>query len=165
MSIDMGAIGGVLTGIAATIALVVSLFTYFSTKQEQRYADLDRLYFDVLNVGLVNPKFRNKKFTSNYKDKFKDEDELQKYECYAYIVWNFCETIYDRKNSKLFRTWKPVIITENSIHREWFDNPENHGKFKTPFIEYIKNNFPIETTTHIAPSLQTLQSMNLAEKP
>ena len=32
-----------------------------------------------------------------------------------------------------------VIETENSLHRKWFDNPENSNKFKKSFRIHILN--------------------------
>ncbi len=89
------------------------------------------------------PKFLDPKNTSNYKNVFKGDD-LLRYDTYAYVSWNICETIYDRKDDKLFETWEPVIVAENKLHRKWFDNPENHHKFKDRFREYIQNNYPQE---------------------
>lgn len=40
------------------------------------------------------------------------------------------------------KTWMIVIETENSLHRNWFDNPENHPKFKALFRKHIENILP-----------------------
>lgn len=133
-----------LTIIVAVIALFISIFTYKLTRREQRYADIDNLYLEVLKLGIQNPKFRDINHCQNYKKEFETIEERCKYECYAYIVWNICETIFDRKDSELFETWKPVIIAENKLHRQWFDNPENHYKFKKSFRDYVSEEFPKE---------------------
>jgi hypothetical protein len=98
----------------------------------------------ILKLGMDNPRFRNPKYTHGYKEKFRDEDELFRYESYAYIVWNICETVYDRgqKDENLAKTWLPIVGAENKLHREWFDNAENNHKFKDEFIAYIKETFP-----------------------
>lgn len=131
------------SGLFAVIALIISFYTFYKLKREKCYADLDSLYLELLKLGIQYPKFASRKYTLNYKNTFKD-DELHRYETYAFISWNICETIYDRKDEALFETWKPVIVAENKLHRKWFDNPENHHKFKDRFREYIQNNFPQE---------------------
>jgi hypothetical protein len=40
------------------------------------------------------------------------------------------------------KTWMVVIETENSLHRNWFDNPENNPKFKESFRIHIQNILP-----------------------
>jgi len=125
------------------IAIIVSFYTFYKLKRERSYADIDCLYLELLKLGIQYPKFVDAKNTSNYKNAFKGE-ELPRYEIYAYISWNICETIYDRKDEILFETWKPVIVAENKLHRRWFDNPENHYKFKDRFRQYIQNNYPQE---------------------
>lgn len=70
------------------------------------------------------------------------ENEKIKYEIYAFISWNFCETIFDKGDVELMKTWSVVIDTENSLHRKWFDNPENTNKFKESFRLHILNILP-----------------------
>lgn len=124
------------------IALLFSLYTFHESKSCKTYADLDNLYLELLKLGMNNPKFRDPKYTTHYKSEFKNGDELSKYEIYAFIAWNICETIYDRKDEAIFETWSPIIVTENKLHRIWFDEPENWHKFKQPFREYIHHTFP-----------------------
>jgi hypothetical protein len=131
----------VLLAVLSGVAISVSFYTFYKSKRERSYADIDCLYLELLKLGIQHPKFVNPKNTSNYKNAFKG-DELSRYEIYAYISWNICETIYDRKDDILFETWKPVIVAENKLHRRWFDNPENHHKFKDRFRDYIQNNYP-----------------------
>ena len=130
-------------GLTAGIAIIISLYTFNKSKREQSYADLDCLYLELLKLGIQYPKFVNPKSTLDYKNIFKD-DELHRYETYAFISWNICETIYDRKDDVLFETWKPVIVAENKLHRKWFDDPANYHKFKDRFRKYIQDNYPKE---------------------
>lgn len=134
----------ILMGMFSGSAIILSIYTYYRSKREQSYADIDSLYMEILKLGMEYPKFRNLKYTVNYKNEIKDEDELNRYETYAFITWNLCETIYDRKDKELDETWRPVIEAENKLHRKWFDNQENYHKFKDKFREYIQNNFPQE---------------------
>lgn len=137
-------ITNIIIGMLAGIAIIISFYSFYKSKREKSYADLDNLYLELLKLGIQYPKFVNLKYTFNYKNAFKDDDELHRYETYAFISWNICETIYDRKDEVLFETWKPVIVAENKLHRKWFDNPENYHKFKDRFREHIQNNFPQE---------------------
>lgn len=134
----------ILMGMFSVCAIILSIYTYYRSKREQSYADIDSLYMEILKLGMEYPKFRNLKYTVNYKNEIKNEDELYKYETYAFMAWNLCETIYDRKDEALVETWRPAIEAENKLHRKWFDNQENYHKFKDRFREYIQNNFPQE---------------------
>ena len=143
--IDIG-IFEIANGIAVVfsgMAIIVSFYTFYRSKREKSYADIDCLYLELLKLAMQYPKFLDTKNTSNYKNAFKGDD-LLRYETYAYISWNICETIYDRKDEKLFETWKPVILAENKLHRKWFDNPENYHKFKDKFRQYIHDNYSQE---------------------
>jgi hypothetical protein len=105
------------------------------------YLDIDSLYLEVLKLGIEYPEFRDPSLTRNYKTKFVGAS-CRRYECYAYIVWNVCETVHDRclDDNTLFSTWEPIMIAENKLHRPWFDNKENQDKFKVTFMRYIQNN-------------------------
>lgn len=127
----------------AGVAVIISFYVFFRSKREKSYADIDCLYLELLKLGMQYPKFLDPKNTSNYKQVFKGDD-LLRYDTYAYISWNICETIYDRKDEKLFETWKPVIVAENKLHRKWFDDSENYHKFKDSFRQYINDNFAEE---------------------
>ena len=139
-----------ITAIAiSTAALIVSLiggafsiYSYFRNKAIEAYTNLDALYLEVLKFGIANPRFADASLTRDYHSKFSG-DERQKYELYAFIAWNVCETIYDRRRNKaVLKSWCPIIKTENNLHRAWFDDPKNHSKFKPEFRRYILENFP-----------------------
>lgn len=49
----------------------------------------------------------------------------------------------------LMKTWAVVIETENKLHRLWFDDPDNFGKFKTKFREFVVNNYQPVEPTHV----------------
>jgi hypothetical protein len=46
----------------------------------------------------------------------------REYDAYAFMVWNFLETIHDRcdEHPELLNTWAPIIAAENEYHRGWF---------------------------------------------
>lgn len=128
-----GAIGQVGAAFLAIVALIYSLRTFTASLKNSHYAELDRMYQDLLNIKLGNPHLRH----GNVK---RDDDEEAQYDIYAFMVWNFLETIRDRcdQDKELCRTWYPVIAGENRLHREWLERKENQDKFKRPFLEFIQ---------------------------
>ncbi len=128
--------------IFSIVAVVFSVYTFLSSRRDSQYQDLDGLYLEALKLGMDNPRFINPGYTKKYKEIFQD-DELHKYQVFAYIIWNICETIADRRKDKnLYDTWKPVILAENKLHRAWLDNPENHHRFKKSFFDFVRNELP-----------------------
>jgi hypothetical protein len=75
----------------------------------------------------------------DFKKRFQGE-ERTRYELYAFIAWNICETIYDRKDEdKLtFESWKPILEFEAKLHRAWFEDEGNRAKFKQKFKDFIE---------------------------
>ena len=103
-----------------------------------------KLYMSILKIGIEYPSFRDASKTKNYDENFYDDKKI-KYENYAYIVWNFCETLRDRKFSE-GETWKGVLKYENDLHSEWFKrNSEN--LFKEEFRNYIYKKFDYNKNT------------------
>lgn len=127
--------------ILAAIAILLYIIMWYKDKSSNSYDIFDATYLDILKIGMENPSFRNPILTNEYLNKFSDDEKI-KYEIYAFITWNFCETIIDKGDSELMETWHVVIETENSLHRKWFDNPENSNKFKESFILHIQNILP-----------------------
>lgn len=137
---NFGNIAKVIAAIVTVAALIYSIAALRKTLQTSHYAELDTMYFNLLKSALDKPYLNNPKTLDT--DKQKSE-----YEIYAFMVWNFLETIYDRcgPSKRLIRirelrdTWYPVIVTENHLQREWFDNPDNKLKFKDEFHEFIRS--------------------------
>ena len=73
--------------------------------------------------------------------------KASQYGAYAFMVWNFVETIFDRSqgwsNRRLRETWYPIIASENALHREWFDLPDNRRRFKQRFVRFIEKQYPV----------------------
>ena len=134
------ALGQVVSSVTGGLALLVSIYTYLRSVNYQHYAELDRGYADLLAMAIERPFLRRPGALAT-------EDERMAYDAYAYMVWNFLETVCDRCRWNLFlrRTWYPVIDAENRIHRAWFDAPENHHKFKKPFRSLILRKLPVGT--------------------
>ena len=126
----------------STVAIIFSVYTFLSSRRDSQYQDLDGLYLEALKLGMDNPRFINPGYTKKYKEIFHD-DELQKYQVFAYIIWNICETIADRRKDKnLYDTWRPVILAENKLHRAWLDDPENNHRFKKSFFKFVQKELP-----------------------
>lgn len=109
-----------------------SMKTFNQNFETSNYTELDSMYFELLKLALEKPYL-------THPAALKDAKQLQEYDIYANMVWNFIETITDRcnDNKKLEATWYPVVDALNRLHRNWFDDPKNKHKFKDAFREYI----------------------------
>lgn len=135
-------------------AITISLVSFLKSRTITMYQDLDRLYFEILKIAVEHPEFVDPKATLDYPRSFAGREKLQ-YETYAFMVWNFCETIADRrKHRALYETWQPVLNAENKLHRDWFDNSENSHKFKTEFRTFIAKNYPARAVIGSGTSLE-----------
>jgi hypothetical protein len=134
------ALADMLSSILSGIAILLSVWIYQRVRKEVAYQNFDEIYMKLLETGMQNPDFRDATLTLNYKEQFNDKRLIQ-YEIYAFMCWNFCETIYDRGDKDLMNTWLCVIETENSLHRAWFDAKENHSKFKDGFRVFVLKEF------------------------
>ena len=126
-----------LSAILAAIAILLYIIFWYKEKTSNNYDVFDSLYLDLLKTGLEFPSFRNKNETIIYQEKFQG-NELIQYDIYAYISWNFIETILDKGDDHLMVTWLPAIKLEASLHEKWFFQPENQLKFKPLFVEQVK---------------------------
>jgi hypothetical protein len=127
----LGSIGIVLT-------LFYSAWSFRTTLREGYYAELDRVYFELLKIGLERPYLRASLPPA-------DPARASEYEAYAFMVWNFLETVVDRcdgtSNPSLRETWYPIVATESALHRTWFDAPANRRKFKKRFCRFIEERY------------------------
>ena len=127
----------------SVVSLFISILSYIMNKKRTGYLEVDKQYYNLLNISINNPKLRNIKYTANYYEyKEKDEEFYHKYCTYAFMVWNFIETIYDvSKTKKAFsyidNVWLPIILEENKLHYAWFTR--NKRLFRGEFVEFIKN--------------------------
>jgi len=127
--------------ILAAIAILLYIMLWYREKSDKSYEVFDATYLDILKTAIEYPSFRNSSLTNDYENLFKGDEKIR-YEIYAFICWNFCETIFDKGDDELMETWSVVLDTENSLHRKWFDNPENTGKFKESFRQFISDKYP-----------------------
>ncbi|MGH7437131.1 MAG: hypothetical protein ACRENE_15765 [Polyangiaceae bacterium] len=133
LATGLGSLGIVLT-------LFYSAWSFRTTLRESYYAELDRVYFELLRIGLERPYLRAALPPA-------DPARASEYEAYAFMVWNFLETVVDRcdstSNPSLRETWFPIVATEGALHRAWFDLPENKDKFKKRFRQFIEKNYEV----------------------
>jgi hypothetical protein len=126
--------------ILAAIAILLYIIIWYKDKSSNSYDVFDATYLDILKTGMENPSFRNPSLTKLYLSSFSGDERI-KYEIFAFISWNFCETIFDKGDKELMKTWSVVIDAENELHRKWFDNPENLKKYKESFRNFISENY------------------------
>jgi hypothetical protein len=127
-------------GVGIVFTLFYSVWSFRTTLRDSYYAELDRVYFDLLKIGLDDPDLMD--FPTS-----RDPRKAREYDAYAFMVWNFIETIFDRcqgwSKRRLRETWYPIIAAENARHRDWFERPQNREKFKTPFCRFIDEHYPM----------------------
>jgi hypothetical protein len=138
---DMWTRAGVIATAFGSLAIVLTLFysaySFSTALREGYYAELDRVYFELLKIGLERPYLRAPTSPT-------DPARASEYDAYAFMVWNFLETVVDRcdRVSMLRETWYPVVATEGALHRAWFDLAENRRKFKARFCRFIDTRYP-----------------------
>jgi hypothetical protein len=134
-----GVIATALGSIGIVLTLLYSAYSFATTLRQGYYAELDRLYFELLKIGLERPYLRASPPPS-------DPGKASEYEAYAFMVWNFLETVVDRcegtSNQVLRDTWYPIVATEGELHRAWFEIPENQRKFKERFCRFVRDRYP-----------------------
>ena len=130
--------------IVAVVLSLLSLILAFRVQRRMRsltlYSDIDRLYFELLKLGMEHPNFVNPQYTNDYQTSF-SSDERAVYELYAFGAWNICETIVDRKDDRLtYQSWEPVLALESSLHWKWFETGLNRNRFKASFQDFMAQN-------------------------
>lgn len=135
-SVLWSAIGAIAGGIATALgggALLYSMIAYKESLQLSHYSELDGMYSNLLQIALEKTHLYNPNAD-------RDNEQKAEYEIYAFLVWNFLETISDRcaGNPALEETWNPILLTESQRHMKWFKDPANYGKFKKSFHDRIE---------------------------
>jgi len=125
---------------ASTLLSALAIYLYIvlwkKDKEDGSYDVFDTYYKDILFKGMDHPELRNTNYTNDYKNKFLEND-LVRYETYAFASVNFCETLFDRGNNDLIYTWQDVIIVEIRIHDNWLNQPETRVMYKKEFLEFL----------------------------
>lgn len=142
------------TIIGGAFALVV---LYRTTRQfliqmrSSHYSELDNMFKEILLIAIEKPYLRDKAKIADFVvylgskldppvngppdwekanlETFKNQ--AAQYDMYAFIVFNFLETIHDRcydtinlrkrLDESLVGTWENIIASEHKLHEQWFD--------------------------------------------
>jgi hypothetical protein len=105
---------------------------FHQQERDKFYAQLDRTYLDVLKMVIDKPHLA-------HGERQRTENEKIEYNAFAFIMWNFIESIYDfcDKDPALAETWHCILETEAETHADWFNRSPNRRKFKDRFCNYI----------------------------
>lgn len=127
-------------------SLIPNLRSIAAATRSTNYSQLDTMYQQILSLAVERPHLRVHAGSRARSD----PAEKSEYDSYAFIVWNFVETVRDRceDDQALRETWGPVIAVEHALHRDWFiretvpylakDNP----KFCLGFADFIWRLWP-----------------------
>jgi len=104
-------------------------------ERDKFYAQLDAIYLDIQKTIIKYPHLAKRNIDRN-------EDELIQYDAFAFLIWNFIESIHDYclDQDDLHDTWHCILEVESQNFAAWFKDSENRKKFKTKFIRYIDDN-------------------------
>lgn len=132
------AVGAIATGLAAILGAIALVYTIVGLRKSlnmTHYTNLDTMYMTILQMTMERPYLKTP-------DHLTDDRQRSEYDTYAYVLWNFLESIYDHclEDKYLRATWYPSIRAESQRHRAWLDAPENRIKFKDDFYRFIAAN-------------------------
>jgi len=116
-------------GVIALISTIKGLRRSLKTSQ---YISLDNMYLTLLQLTLERPHLNSPQTLTKIR--------RPEYESYAYMLWNFLETIFDHceKDKGLRETWYPTIRAESELHGDWLKVTANRRKFKESFLRFIE---------------------------
>lgn len=148
----------------ALVGLLVGLPAWILTRNGEMYSNFDSLYQDVLSKGMESPALLDPDRTRNYRNL--SPQEKAAYEAYAYMVFNVCETIadgldlYKRRRRPVMdavedlvrlvipevadrrwlqKTWRPVLVAEKALHRQWLEDQAPGVRFKKEFLDLMRS--------------------------
>ena len=149
-----GVIAEALGSIGIVFTLFYSVWSFKTTLRDAYYAEIDRVYFELLKIGLERPELLTYPMSPTSPTS-PDRATASQYGAYAFMVWNFVETIFDRcqgwSKRRLRETWYPIIASENALHRQWFELPENRRRFKQRFVRFIEKQYPVASAAPPSP--------------
>src|SRR5262245_57830796 len=133
----------------ALATLVITLGTFIWTMLQQHYAELDGLYADLVacrpELEAIDAAYVQG--TSVDPGALRTLRERAVYEAYALRIWNFLETIYDRRplhrrvlelgRGQIDPTWLPIFDLECRLHSGWYFMGSSRGKFKDAFHDAV----------------------------
>lgn len=106
------------------------------TLETSRYIYLANKWYEIKEREFQFPRFADKNMTESYPTAF-SEDDLRKYEAFAWICWAHAEDIfrngwYDKPD------FKPTIKHYKDLHYKWLTDKKDEGIFASEFIDYIE---------------------------
>jgi hypothetical protein len=164
--------GIIYTVLLQKVGLDETLREFEATNQALHYGELDKMYFDLLKMAVDNPRLRAQVPMAERSGEHCD------YDTYAYMVWNFVETVADRLRlaqepgdggaqprepapadggpgiANLRETWQAAIEVEMRIHAEWWRHNGWRGGFKRAFAEFVERHLPEPVAAGIAQARQ-----------
>jgi hypothetical protein len=129
------------------IGTVVLTFGLLIAKREEKYkfyATLDDTYFNLKKLVIDFPDL------SQTTPEGKSAEQLVRYDAFAFMTWNFIESIVDySEGDKFLRdTWECILRHEAATHRAWFDVARNRDRFKQRFCEYMQDHHFVTRMSH-----------------
>jgi hypothetical protein len=123
-NVDMLAVANVFVAIGTLILAFGIPWTIVYALREKRdafYGTLDNTYFEIQKTIIQYPHLCRPDPAG------KTPDQLCQYDAFAFMVWNFLESIYDyaEDDQVLRETWDCIL------------HPSNRPKFKPSFLEFI----------------------------
>lgn len=121
-----------ITALITLTAVVSTMMIFRNQIASEHYGEIDKIYFELLHILVTRPHLRNTEAAHAANAK-------EEYDAFAFMMWNFVETIYDRCDGRpaLERTWQPIVEVEGVNHLDWMLQPENVVKFKSAFLEFL----------------------------
>lgn len=160
--------GTLLVGIVSLRNVQKSIEQANKAAKSSHYSELDRFYADLLKLAMEDPRLRKpQKLASDrsaldghYRPFQRFDPIADKYDIYAFMIWNFIETIHDRclelcdshddeGYASLKGTWQPIIVAEDNLHRGWIlsemgrekkrpkEEGERRDKFCVGFCNFV----------------------------
>ena len=117
---------------ALAVGVPLSIRAARDDAKNRFYAQLDAIYMRIQELIIETPHLGRMGTP-------RTPDETVQYNAFAFIVWNFIESIFDygRQDPRLLKDWKCIFLHESQVHRDWFNDAGNRSRFKDKFKECI----------------------------
>jgi len=118
------------------LAVGVPVSIRYASREEIRssYSALDNAYLEIQRLIIEYPHLAQPTLAG------KTEDQVAQYNAFAFLTWNFIETIHDVSQDDEFlrETWHCILIYESGLHQEWFKDKDNRKRFKKRFVDAMR---------------------------
>lgn len=133
-SFTLGDVMNCLTWGTGLVGAALSARKLADAQRLENYTEIDQMYLSLLSMAIERPYLLEPAGIT-------DPMHRLQYDTYAYAVWNFLETIFDRCRTDpvLRTTWYPVLAFERRRHRAWFEAPVNQPKFRQAFRDFVES--------------------------